>query len=73
MVEAVMLFDTALHARRQQRQVFAEFTQGAADSWGIANRPGTRHGSLHLGIGGLAWPPGVEQRFGQIPVCMAAG
>jgi len=25
-----------------------------------------------VGIGGLAWPPGVEQRFGQLPVGMAA-
>ena len=56
MVEAVMLFDTAIHARRQQMQVFPEFTQGAADSWGIENRPGTRQGSIHLGIGGLAGP-----------------
>ena len=71
-VEAVRLFDTALHARRQQRQVLPEFTHGAADRWGRENRLGTRSGSLHVGIGGLAWPPGVEQRFGQLPVGMAA-
>jgi hypothetical protein len=56
-VAAVMLFDTALHARRHQMQVFPEFAQGAADGWGIENRPGTRQGSIHVGIGGLAWPP----------------
>jgi hypothetical protein len=56
-VAAVMLFDTALHARRHQMQVFPEFAQGAADGWGRENRPGTRQGSIHVGSGGLAWPP----------------
>jgi hypothetical protein len=72
-VEAVMLFDTALRARRQQMQVFPEFTQGAADGWGIENRPRTRQGSIHVCIRGLARSPCVEQRFCQIPVGMAAG
>jgi hypothetical protein len=53
-VEAMMLFDTAIHARRQQMQVFPEFTPGAADGWGIENCPGTRQGSIHVCIGGLA-------------------
>src|SRR4030095_6255392 len=57
--EAVMLFDTAIHALLQQMQVFPEFTQGAADGWGRENRPGTRQGGIHLGLGGLAWPPCV--------------
>jgi len=54
-------------------QVFPELTQGSADGWGLANRPGACHGGLHGCIGGLAWPPGWQQRFRQIPGGMAAG
>jgi len=54
-------------------QVFTELTQGSADGWGRENRPGACQGGIHCCIGGLAWPPGLQQRFSQIPVCMAAG
>jgi hypothetical protein len=72
-VEAVLLVATAIRARRQQRQVLPVFTPGAADGWGREHRPGTRQGGIHVGIGGRARSPGVEQRFCQIPVGMAAG
>ena len=54
-------------------QVFTEFTQGSADGWGMEHRPGTRQCGIHVFIGGLTRPPGVQQRFCQIPVGMAAG
>ena len=53
-------------------QVCTEFTQGSADGWGMEHRPGTRQGGLHVCIGGRTRPPGVQQRFCQIPVGMAA-
>jgi hypothetical protein len=68
-----ILLNTDIHARGHPLQVLTECTQGAADRRGMENGPGACQGGIHVCIGGIARPPGVQQRFGDIPVGMAAG